>query len=143
MKITKLMTEDPACCTPEMNLKDVAHLMVEHDCGAIPIVENFETMKPVGIVTDRDIVVNTVAIGKDPLTMSAAEIMTFPPEFVTTEATVNECLKMMEKDVIRRMLVVDEHNALKGIVAQADIAIHAREDKTAELVKDISMAHKA
>lgn len=143
MKVTKIMTKDPAACTPEMSLREVAHLMVEHDCGAIPVVENFETMKPVGIVTDRDIVVNTIAAGKDPLSMSAAEIMSFPPEVVSTEATVNECLKLMEREMIRRMLVVDENNKLMGIVAQADVALHAREEKTAAFVKDVSMAHRA
>ena len=143
MKVTKIMTKEPAACTPEMSLREVAHLMVEHDCGAIPVVENFETMKPVGIVTDRDIVVNTVAVGKDPLMMTAAEIMSFPPGFVTTDATVGECLKLMEKDMIRRMLVVNEENSLAGIVAQADVARHMREEKTAEFIKDVSMAHRA
>ena len=61
MKIKEIMTKAPACCAPETNLREVAVLMVEKDCGAIPIVENFETNKPVGIITDRDIITNTLA----------------------------------------------------------------------------------
>lgn len=143
MRVIDIMTPEPAACTPETPLKEVAHLMIENDCGAIPVVENFETRKPVGVITDRDITVNTVAFGKNPLTMTAAEIMSFPVEFVTLDASVDDCCNLMEKDKLRRMLVIDDKEALRGIVAQADIALAAPNKKTAELVKDVSMAHTA
>jgi len=143
MKVKEIMTKEPACCLPETNLREVAHLMIENDCGAIPIVENFETKKLVGIVTDRDITCNTVAQGKNPLEMSAAEIMTFPVVSLNPEATLDECCKVMEENKIRRLLVVDDANMCCGIVAQADIARTAPESETAELVKDVSAAHGA
>lgn len=142
MKIEQIMTKAPACCVPETSLREVAQLMFEKDCGAIPIVENFETNKPVGIVTDRDITVNTLAQGKNALEMSAAEIMTFPVISLNHEATLGECCKTMETNKIRRMIVVDEAGACCGIVAQADVARTAPMFETAGLVKEVSTAYQ-
>ena len=52
MQVKDIMTRDPACCTPDTDLQEVAGLMVEHDCGGIPVVDDRQSMKPVGIVTD-------------------------------------------------------------------------------------------
>lgn len=143
MKLKEIMTKDPAVCFPESNLQEVAHLMIEKDCGAIPIVENLETKRPVGIITDRDIACNTIGVGKNALQMAAAEIMTFPVVTLTPETTLEECVHKMEENKIRRMLVVDNNGACCGIVAQADIARAAPIIETAELLKDVSMAHAA
>jgi CBS domain-containing protein len=116
--------------------------MLENDCGAIPIVENFDTNKPVGIVTDRDITINTLAQGKNGLEMSAAEIMTFPAISLSHEATLGECCKTMESNKIRRMIVIDETGACCGIVAQADIARTAPMFEAAGLVKEVSTPYQ-
>jgi CBS domain-containing protein len=142
MKIQELMTKSPACCEPSANLHDVAHLMAEKDCGAIPVVENFTTKKPVGIITDRDITVNTLAKGKNPLEMTAAEIMTFPVISLPQDATLGECCKTMEANKVRRMVVIDEAGGCCGIVAQADVARTAAVYETAALVKEVSMEHE-
>lgn len=142
MKVREVMTKDPSCCVPRASLEEVAHLMTELDCGAVPIVDNLLTRKPVGMITDRDIVINTLARGKNPLHMVAEEIMSFPPITVSPEMTVEECCEKMEKDQIRRMMVVDENGTCCGIVAQADIAQKAPRYEVAELVKDVS-AHRA
>ena len=55
MSVSNVMTENPACCTPNSSLTEVARLMVEHDCGEIPVVVSQEDPRPVGVVTDRDI----------------------------------------------------------------------------------------
>ena len=118
MKISEIMTKTPACCLPETSLRDVAKLMVENDCGAIPVVENFETNKPVGIITDRDITVNTLPHGKNALEMTSAEIMSFPAISVKHDANLEECYKTMEDHKVRRMIVVDDAGHCCGIVAQ-------------------------
>lgn len=142
MRINEIMTKTLACGVPETSLREVAHLMIEKDCGAIPIVENFETNKPVGIITDRDITVNTLAQGENALGMSAAEIMNYPIISLKPEATLEECCKTMEANKVRRIIVVDDAGACCGIVSQADIARTAPMLETAELVKDISIAHQ-
>src|ERR1044071_3173857 len=72
MTARELMTPNPACCTMDTPLREVARLMVHCDCGEIPVVERLDLRKPVGVVTDRDIVCRVVAEGKDPSTLTAA-----------------------------------------------------------------------
>lgn len=139
MKVSELMTSDPACCLPESSLQDAALLMVEKNCGAIPVVESSDSSRPVGMITDRDITINTVALGKDPAKVTVGEVMTFPAITVEQDADVEDCYKQMEQHQIRRMIVVDSDDNCRGIVAQADIARKAPEAETAELVRDISM----
>jgi CBS domain-containing protein len=112
--------------------------MVEHECGAIPVVESLDSMKPVGVVTDRDIVVRSVAEGKNPLEMTAGECMSSPSVTVRLETPLEDCRRTMEGHQIRRVPVVDEAGRCCGIVAQADIARKASARETAWLVKELS-----
>lgn len=140
MQVKDIMTRDPACCTLDTNLQEVARMMVERDCGEIPVVENRQSMKPVGVVTDRDICCRTVAEGKNPLEMTAGDCMSSPCVTVTPEMSVEDCCRVMEENKIRRVPVVDERGACCGIVAQADIAQHAPKQETAEVVRAVSQA---
>ena len=135
MKIQEIMTENPACCAPETSLREVARLMVEHDCGEIPVVRDG---RPVGVITDRDITARAVAAGRNPLEMKASECMTSPVITVNPSTGVSDCCDMMEEHQIRRMPVVDESGKCCGMVSQADIAQHASARKTAEVVKQVS-----
>ncbi len=140
MQVKDIMTRDPACCTLDTNLQEVARMMVERDCGEIPVVENRQSMKPVGVVTDRDICCRTVAEGKNPLEMTAGDCKSSPCVTVTPEMSVEDCCRVMEENKIRRVPVVDERGACCGIVAQADIAQHAPKQETAEVVRAVSQA---
>jgi CBS domain-containing protein len=140
MQVKDIMTRNPACCTPDTNLQEVARLMVECDCGEIPVVENKQNMRPVGVVTDRDICCRTVAEGENPLEMTAGDCMSSPCVTVTPEMSIEDCCGLMEKNKIRRVPVVDEKGSCCGIVAQADIAQHASTQKTAEVVRGVSRA---
>jgi CBS domain-containing protein len=138
MQVKEIMTTDPACCTPDSTLQRVAELMVENDCGEIPIVENIANMVPVGVITDRDITCRTVAKGLNPLVMTAGDCMTTPCVTVTPDMSLDECCRRMEENQIRRVPVVDASGACCGIVALADIAKHAGKRDTAEVVKEVS-----
>ena len=138
MKVSEIMTKNPACCTPETGLEEVAGLMVEHDCGEIPVVDSKRTMRPVGVVTDRDIVVRCVAEGQNPLEFEAGDVMTAPVVTVTPETTVEEVGTLMARPQLRRVPIVDEAGAVCGIVAQADIAHHATPREVAEVVREVS-----
>jgi CBS domain-containing protein len=143
MQVKDIMTRDLACCTPDTNLQEVARLMVDCDCGEIPVVENRQRMRPVGVVTDRDICVRTVAEGKNPLQMTAGDCMSSPCVTVTPEMSVEECSRVMKENKIRRVPVVDGSGACRGIVAQADIAQHATKQETAEVVREVSQATRS
>jgi CBS domain-containing protein len=138
MKAKEIMTLNPAYCTPNTNLQQVAQMMVEHDCGCIPVVESQDGLKPVGVVTDRDICCRTVAQGKNPLAMTAGEIMSSPVVTVTPNMSVKEFTRVMEENQIRRVLVVDENGDCCGIIAQADVARRASKQQTAEVVREVS-----
>ena len=135
MKVKDVMTPDPTCCTPETPLIDVATLMVDNDCGEIPVVEN---RIPVGAVTDRDIVCRIVAKGLNPREKSAADCMSTPVVTVTTDTTVEDCCRLMEEKMIRRVPVVDENGACCGIVALADLARKDQNGFAGEVIKGVS-----
>ena len=137
MQAKDIMTPEPACCTPDTPLPEVAQMMVEHDCGEIPVIEG-GSKRPVGVVTDRDITCRTVAQGKDPMHLTAKDCMSAPVVTVTPETDVDECCHVMEENQIRRVPVVDERGGCCGMVSQADIARGAPEQKTAEVVRDVS-----
>jgi CBS domain-containing protein len=136
VKVNEVMTAKPSCCSPDTPLQEVAHLMVACDCGEIPVID--AGGKPLGVVTDRDIVVRTVAQGLSPLERKASDVMTSPCLTVLENDDLEECTGKMEDHQVRRMLVVDDEGCLCGIVSQADVALNARKKETAELVKDVS-----
>lgn len=138
MQVKDIMTKDPGCCVSETALQEVGQMMVDHDCGEIPVVDSKETNVPIGVITDRDIVIRTVARGLNPLDLTAAECMSQPCVTVTPEMSIEECGRVLEENKIRRVPVVDEAGSCCGIVALADIALHAREGVAAEVVKEVS-----
>jgi len=138
MQIREIMSGDPICCTRETGLPEVARMMAEHDCGAIPVVESREDRRPVGVITDRDITCRAVAMRRNPLEMTAGDCMTPAAITVRPEASLEECERLMEAKQIRRMVVVDERGGCCGMVAQADIARKASEHDLAEVVREVS-----
>lgn len=138
MNVGEIMTKDPACCTPDTGLQEVAQLMVENDCGCIPVVDAEDSKMPIGMITDRDITCRVVANGQNPLDLTAQDAMTSTVVSVTPDTTIEECCNLMEESQIRRVAVVDENGACCGIIAQADIATNASDSKTAEVVQEVS-----
>jgi CBS domain-containing protein len=139
MQVKELMTAEPACCTQHSNLVDVARLMRDHDCGALPVVEDSAIgEKLVGIVTDRDIVLRAVAEGSDPAEMTAGQCMSMIVATVSADASLEECARIMEEHKVRRVPVVDEQGNCCGIVAQADLARNATLRDIGEVVREVS-----
>lgn len=138
MKVKDIMTKNPACATPTTSLRETAKMMVDNDCGCIPVIEDNENQKPVGMITDRDITIRTVADGKNPLEMTVSDVMSSNVITVSDDSTVEECCQLMEENQVRRVAVVDEKGMCCGIVAQADIAIKADDAKTDKVVEKIS-----
>ena len=136
MKVKDIMTADPTCCGPDTTLQKAAKMMVDEDCGCLPVVD--KDMKPLGTITDRDITCRTVAEGRNPLDLTVEDCMSTPVVSVSDGADLDECCRLMEDNQIRRMLVVDDNGACCGIVAQADIALEASEEVSGDLVKEVS-----
>ena len=131
-----VMTPEPQCCAPETPLNEVAHLMVEADCGEIPVVDGSNRL--IGVVTDRDIVCRIVAKGKETSACTAQDAMTQPVVAVLADTTLDEIVAVMEENQIRRVPVVDAQGCCCGIVAQADVAMVARAGEVGEMVREVS-----
>ncbi|MGH8606258.1 MAG: CBS domain-containing protein [Gammaproteobacteria bacterium] len=146
--VRDIMTSNPACCTPDTGLHDVAKLMVEYDCGEIPVVEsmdpeNMDILRPVGMITDRDISCRAVAQGKNALDMTVAECMTTPCVTLPENSGLEHCCAVLEQYQIRRAPVVDRDGRLCGIVSQADIAHSAPKEQLAEVLRAVSQRSSA
>ncbi len=137
-RVRDVMTKDPACCTPDTTIEAAARMMVECDCGALPVVGDPVTRMPLGIITDRDIVTRAIAKGLDPMSLTVRDCMTSPAVTVVDDALLHDCVQLLELSQIRRAIVVDASGGCVGIVAQADIARHASKRETGELVRQVS-----
>ena len=141
-KCNEVMTKNPVCCLPNDMVAKVAQLMKSKDIGPVPIIENEQTKKLVGIVTDRDLALKIVAEGRDAKSTKAEEVMTRKVVTCRGEDDVQKALDAMSEHQLRRIPVVDNDNRVVGIIAQADVATRVDQPaKTAEVVKDISQSN--
>src|SRR4026207_764103 len=83
-KCNEVMTKNPVCCLPDDMVKNAAELMKSQNIGSIPVIENEQTQKLVGIVTDRDLALKIIAEGRDARSMKVESVMT--REVVTCRA---------------------------------------------------------
>ncbi len=133
MRARELMTENPSCVTPGKSLQDAARMMRDEDVGIVPVVEDMDSKRLRGVVTDRDITVRCVAEGKHDATVG--DCMTSDVRSVKPDSDVDEIIKIMQEDRIRRVMVVD-NDKIVGVVAQADLARAAERDKDLEKKMD-------
>jgi CBS domain-containing protein len=137
-----LMTSAVVCCTPWDTAQKAASLMKAYGVGAIAVVA--DTLDPLleGIVTDRDLCCGVVAAGKNADAVQVADLMTRIPVTCGPEDTLEECEELMQEAQVRRIPVVNNRGRCVGIVAQADIALHAPASQVASTIKEISKPAK-
>ena len=138
MKAHDIMTRNPRTVTPEMSVREVAKLMESEDVGMLPVVGSAGSRQVVGIVTDRDIAIRHVAAGHGSGDCPISEAMSSNPKTCKTTDSVDEVMKVMGKEQVRRIPIVDERGELVGIVAQADIAREADDKKAERTIEKIS-----
>jgi CBS domain-containing protein len=112
--------------------------MLRCDCGAIPVVRDAESMKPIGMITDRDIVIRLVAQGIDPREVRAVEAMSTDLATLRADADIQQAIDLMEERKIRSMPVVDADGRCVGMIARADIAERLRPEQAGLMLSDIS-----
>jgi CBS domain-containing protein len=137
MNVSSLMTRDPVCCSSDQSVHEVARLMMDNDCGEIPVVRNHGDRTLVGVVTDRDIVCRIVASGMNPFDTRVERAMSSPAICASPDMSLEQCLELMASNQIRRVPVVDG-DGICGIVSQADVAVEVSGKATGELVREIS-----
>ena len=121
MRVGDVCKKPVVTVTAGVPIVEVAKLMRSRHVGSVVVVDSGGTLKPVGIVTDRDLVIEVLAAGVDPLTMNAGDIMTGAPVVVPAGQDVMWALKTMRDRGIRRLPVVDEQGLLVGILALDDM----------------------
>jgi CBS domain-containing protein len=138
-KCRDIMTKDPVCCLPTDTVESAARLMKQGNVGSIPVVEDQNKKKLLGIITDRDLALEIVAEVRDPQKTQVDRVMT--RELITCRADddLQQALKKMSEAQLRRLPIVDEDGTLLGIIAQADVATRVNSQvKTGEVVREIS-----
>jgi CBS domain-containing protein len=135
-KLKEVMSRDVEVCNPNDTLVQVAEKMRALNVGPIPICDG-EKIK--GMITDRDIVVRAIALGHDPRSTKASDIMTDQIEWCFEDVDVEEAAKLMSKKQIRRLLVLNRDKKLVGIVSLGDVVVKTHEDELAgHVLEDIS-----
>jgi CBS domain-containing protein len=132
--IKEVMTANPTTCSRQDSVADAAKVMAQKDVGPVPIVDGDRL---IGLVTDRDIVVRVVAEGKDPQQTKLGDIASSDLVTVSPDEDLDRALQLLAQHQVRRLPVV-EGERLVGLVAQADVARAAEEEKTGEVVQQIS-----
>ena len=134
-KVHEVMTDRPRVVTPETTVAEAAQLMKSDDIGSLPILDGEQLA---GMVTDRDIVIRAIAEGKDPRGMPVREVASRELVSVHADEDLSSALQLMASQQVRRLPVVDDDGRLVGILAQADVAVEAKEKAVGEMVEEIS-----
>lgn len=134
-KISELMSPNPCTIEADKPVAYAARMMKEEDIGLAPVVEG---ERLVGTLTDRDIVTRVVAEGKDPQSVTVREVASTDLVTIDPQQDLDEALRLMAGNQVRRLPVVEEDGRLVGVVAQADVAREAKDKQTGELVEEIS-----
>ena len=138
-----LMTSTVVCCTPRDTAQAAARSMEAYGVGAIAVVADPSDRLLEGIVTDRDLCSGVVAAGENADAVQVADMMTAIPVTCGPEDTLDKCLELMQENQVRRIPVVNNRGRCVGIVAQADIALHAPAAQFASIIVEISKPAKS
>ena len=132
MKAQDIMAKDPRCVTPRTSIQEAARLMKTEDVGALPVIESDSSRKLVGIITDRDITIRAVADGRDIGSVTVNDVMSKGATTAKASDTVDDVMKVMGREQVRRIPIVDDRDQLVGIVSQADVVLKAKSDSKSE-----------
>lgn len=138
MKIKDMMHKGAEYVAPSATLQQVAKKMKDFDVGAIPVCEGG---RPIGIVTDRDITIRVLANGKDVSKLTAKDVMSKNVVHCRDTEEAEDAIRIMEKNQVRRLPVLNEAQKLVGMVSLGDISHALSQDLTGEVTKAVSAHH--
>lgn len=138
MKAHDIMAKNPKYVTPDTTVREAAQLMKSEDVGMLPVVRSAGSKNIVGVVTDRDLAIRHVAEGHSSPDCPVSEAMSSNVKTCKENDSVDDVMRVMGREQVRRIPIVDERGDLVGIVAQADIAREADDKKAERTVEKIS-----
>ncbi|MGA7540550.1 MAG: CBS domain-containing protein [Steroidobacteraceae bacterium] len=122
MLLKDLCTPDVVACVPDASALHAARLMRQHHVGDVVVVENTDTdPTPIGVVTDRDIVIEVLGKELDPARVTLRQIMRTPAVIASTSEGIAQAIERMKTHGVRRIPVVDETSKLVGILCLDDL----------------------
>lgn len=138
MIVSQAMHKGATWIGPDELLSDLAERMRKEDVGALPVGENDRL---IGMVTDRDIVVRGLDGRSDPLQLTARDVMSEPIIFCTANEELEDAVRIMERNGVRRLPVIDQHKRMVGMLSLGDVAAKAPSSLSAETLKAVSAHH--
>lgn len=132
--ISSLMTKNIVVAEQDANIIGISRIMSNNNIGSVVIVEDLKTRKPVGIITERDIIRSIGMLQPHQLVVPVREHMSRPLITLSSQATVLDAMKLMYEKKIRRIIILD-HDRLAGIITDKDIFRYLVENK--DLLSDI------
>lgn len=135
MKISQVMTKGIHTVRPDTPVIEAAGLMRLHDIGVVPVIEN---ERVVGMLTDRDIVIQLVADGHDPVKIPVKNVMSRGSITVQADDDVDEAIHLMEQYQVRRLPVLDRGGQIVGIISLGDVAVDVHAGLSGKVLKNVS-----
>jgi CBS domain-containing protein len=138
--VREAMTTDPYCCTRTDTSVTAARIMLDHDTGAVPVVEEYERPRIVGLVTDRDLCLGVVAQDSTPHAVQVERCMTTNVICCMPDDPLDKAVALMQRNRVRRIPVVDHEGVIVGILSMADLIQRSQisEDETANMLRRVS-----
>lgn len=133
--VRELMTRGVRTLSPNDSVMFAAQAMAELDVGSIPVCDG---QKLVGVVTDRDLTIRSLAQGRDPQNTPLNQVMSPDVQWCYEEQSVEEAAQLMRDAQIRRLPIVDHDRKLVGMVSLGDLAVKGDEQEASEALKEIS-----
>lgn len=137
MKCKNIMTKSIKTCDYNCSAKEAAQIMKKFNTGAVPVVDAMN--KPLGVITDRDITINAVAENNHPDSVKVLNLMTKHIISVHEDDPIDVAAQKMKENKVRRILVVDDEDRLKGIISLADFVLQDEYKQEAfEILEQVS-----
>jgi CBS domain-containing protein len=138
MKVKEVMHRGVTWVEPSTPIREIAQMMRDGDFGSVPVGENDRL---VGIVTDRDIICRGLADSVDCNILTAGDVMSKPIIYCRADDELDYAIRIMEKNRIRRLPVIDENKRLAGMLALGDISEIGGEEMAGEVMRSVSAHH--
>jgi len=133
MQVSEIMNKDLSTASINDSIKSVAQLMRQEDIGAVPVIDNDQA---IGIITDRDIVINCVAQGSS-LDQPISEAMTKDVLCVRENDDVEEASRLMKNRQVSRVVVINESKKPVGMLSLHDLTKFHDDSEKGEILSDI------
>jgi CBS domain-containing protein len=136
MKARDIMTKDPRVITPDTSVQDAARMMKTEDTGVLPVVDASTSRRLVGVLTDRDIALRVVAEGRNGAVVR--DVMSASVRSCRADDNVDDVMRVMADEQVRRIPIVDDTGTVVGIVSQADLVREGPDRRAERTIEQIS-----